>query len=221
VNLVGGCGSVSASGTITVIQNVLTLTSAANTIAQSLCENATLTDITYATQGATGANFADLPTGVSGSWASNLITISGSPAASGTYTITLTGGCGTVNATGSISVIAGPTASLTVLGDGCVYKTELSAVSGFASYVWYKDNGVISGAISNTYSPTTTGDYKVVVFNGTCYGTSVTTPITVCGITKTGQMSPSTPSMINTSGGAATPAVKGVDDRGLILNVPN
>ena len=220
VNLVGGCGSVSATGTITVIQNVVTLSSAANTNAQSLCENATLTNITYTTQGATGANFAGLPTGVSGSWASNLITISGSPAASGTYTITLTGGCGTVNATGSISVIAGPTASLTVAGDGCVYKTELSAVSGLASYVWYKDNGVISGAITNSYSPSTAGDYKVAVSNGTCSNTSTATTISICGVTTEGRMSvlSSSNTLLNKEGSINNR--NGLDERGLILIKP-
>jgi len=220
VNLVGGCGSVSASGTITVIQNVVTLSSAANTNAQSLCENATLTDITYATQGATGANFAGLPTGVSGSWASNLITISGSPSASGTYTITLTGGCGTVNATGTISVIAGPAASMSVVGDGCVYKTELSAVSGFASYVWYKDNGVISGAITNSYSPSTAGDYKVLVSNGTCSNTSTATTISICGVTTEGRMSVLSSSNTLLSKEGSINNLKGLDERGLILTKP-
>jgi hypothetical protein len=220
VNLEGGCGSVSASGTITVIQNVVTLSSAANTNAQSLCENATLTNITYTTQGATGASFAGLPTGVSGSWASNLITISGSPAASGTYTITLTGGCGTVNVTGSISVIAGPTASMSVVGDGCVYKTELSAVSGLASYVWYKDNGVISGAITNSYSPSTAGDYKVAVSNGTCSNTSTATTISICGVTADGRMSvlSSSNSLLNKEGSINNR--NGLDERGLILIKP-
>jgi uncharacterized repeat protein (TIGR01451 family) len=220
VNLVGGCGSVSATGTITVIQNVVTLSSAANTNAQSLCENATLTNITYTTQGATGASFAGLPTGVSGSWASNLITISGSPAASGTYTITLTGGCGTVNATGTISVIAGPTASMSVVGDGCVYKTELSAVSGLASYVWYKDNGVISGAITNSYSPSTAGDYKVTVSDGTCSNTSTATTISICGVTTEGRMSilSSSNTLLNKEGSINNR--NGLDERGLILIKP-
>jgi hypothetical protein len=49
-----------------------------------------------------------LPAGVSGAWASNVITISGTPSASGTsnYTVTLTGGCGIITATGSITVNA-------------------------------------------------------------------------------------------------------------------
>ena len=43
-----------------------------------------------------------LPAGVTAAFASNTITISGTPTASGTfsYSIPLTGGCGAVNATG-------------------------------------------------------------------------------------------------------------------------
>jgi hypothetical protein len=43
---------------------------------------------------------------VSANWSGNTITISGIPTASGTfnYSIPLTGGCGTVNATGTITV---------------------------------------------------------------------------------------------------------------------
>jgi hypothetical protein len=65
-----------------------------------------LTDITHATTGATGIGTATgLPAGVTAAFASNTITISGTPTVSGTfnYTIPLTGGCGAVNATGTIT----------------------------------------------------------------------------------------------------------------------
>ena len=107
VTLTGGCGTVTATGTITVTpNNTITLTSAAGTNAQTLCINTPITNITYATTGATGATFSGLPTGVTGSWASNVVTISGTPTVSGTfnYTVTLTGGCGTITATGTITV---------------------------------------------------------------------------------------------------------------------
>ena len=77
----------------------------------TLTVNTVLTNITIATTGATGISTATgLPAGVTAVWASNVITISGTPTASGTfnYTIPLTGGCGSVNATGSITVISCP-----------------------------------------------------------------------------------------------------------------
>jgi hypothetical protein len=60
------------------------------------------------------------------------------------------------------------------------------------------------------------------VFNGTCYGTSSDITINACGITQTGKMTATEyNNMISTLGGAANTANKGMDDRGLILNVPN
>ncbi len=107
ITLTGGCGTISTTGTITVVtSNTINLTSAAGTDAQTKCINTAITNITYATSGATGATFNGLPTGVSGAWASNVVTISGSPSVAGTfnYTATLTGGCGTASATGTITV---------------------------------------------------------------------------------------------------------------------
>ena len=73
----------------------------------------------HATTGATGisddgvAGANGLPGGVSASWSGDVITISGTPTASGTfnYTIPLSGGCGSVNATG-ITVTADNTAGV-------------------------------------------------------------------------------------------------------------
>ncbi|MBK7213575.1 MAG: hypothetical protein IPH88_09865 [Bacteroidales bacterium] len=116
VTLTGGCGVVTTTGTINVTpDNLIALTSAAGTDAQSVCINTPIIDITYSTTGATGATFAGLPAGVNGSWAANVVTISGTPSANGTfnYTITLTGGCGTVTATGSINVTPSNTIALT------------------------------------------------------------------------------------------------------------
>uniref|UniRef100_UPI0037C00F32 choice-of-anchor L domain-containing protein n=1 Tax=Flavobacterium sp. TaxID=239 RepID=UPI0037C00F32 len=104
IPLTGGCGTVNATGTITVTPDN-TVTSP--TTMPSLCINTVLTSITHTTTGATGIGTpTGLPTGVTATWAANTITISGTPTVSGTfaYTIPLTGGCGTVNATGTITV---------------------------------------------------------------------------------------------------------------------
>ena len=93
IPLTGGCGTVNATGTITVTaNNTVNRTSAAGTDAQTVCINTPITNITYATTGATGANVTNLPTGVTGSWAGNVVTISGTPTVAGaalTYTVTL------------------------------------------------------------------------------------------------------------------------------------
>ena len=108
VNSGSGCYS-PASNSITVTANptnTIALSSAAGTNTQTVCNNTSITNITYATTGATGATVTGLPAGVTGVWASDVVTISGTPTEAGTfnYTVTLTGGCGTVTATGTITV---------------------------------------------------------------------------------------------------------------------
>ncbi|MFV7237023.1 beta strand repeat-containing protein, partial [Flavobacterium sp. ZB4R12] len=115
IPLTGGCGTVTSTGSIIVTpNNTIALSSAAGTDAQTRCISTAVTNITYATTGATGATFSGLPTGVTGSWAANVATITGTPTASGTfnYTVTLTGGCGTVTSTGSIIVTPNNTSTL-------------------------------------------------------------------------------------------------------------
>jgi len=84
--------------------------------------NTAITNITYATTGATGATVTGLPAGVTGTWLANVVTISGTPTASGpfTYTVTLTGGCGVITTTGTITVTANNTVNLTsAAGNKC------------------------------------------------------------------------------------------------------
>jgi hypothetical protein len=115
---------VNATGTIMV--------TAANTVGAAssspiLCINTVLTNITHTTSGATGISNAGvsgangLPAGVSASWGANTITISGTPTAAGTfnYIIPLTGGCGSVNATGTITVNALAPVTLSYGGPFC------------------------------------------------------------------------------------------------------
>ncbi|MFM7104547.1 MAG: hypothetical protein ACKOW8_03425, partial [Flavobacteriales bacterium] len=99
------CGAGTVSANYAVIVNPPN--TAAPSSNSSGCLNASLTPITIATTGATGIGTANgLPAGVSASWASNTITISGTPTAAGTfnYSIPLTGGCGGGIATGTIII---------------------------------------------------------------------------------------------------------------------
>lgn len=100
-----------AGSSWTITDNGLIVTSAS--AAPTLCPNTALTSITHTTNGVTGIGTpTGLPAGVTASWASNTITISGTPTASGTFNYsipltlsgTLSGSCPVVNATGTITV---------------------------------------------------------------------------------------------------------------------
>ena len=221
INLLGGCGIVSATGSFTVIQNSIALTSASGTDTQTICSNSAMTNLTYSTTGATGASFSGLPSGVTGTWSNNVVTISGTLTTAGnaSFTITLTGGCGNVTATGFLNVTASPNAALTSLGDTCASKTTLTATASYSSYTWYKDNVSITGVTGDSYTPTEAGNYKVSVSNGSCSNTSAVITIYTCGLTATGQMLPLTnsASFLSVEGGANFGTA--IDHLGRIVNI--
>ena len=184
IPLTGGCGSVNATGTITV---TAANTAGAASSTPTLCINTTLTNITHTTTGATGIGTATgLPTGVTAAWASNRITISGTPTQSGTfnYSIPLTGGCGSVNATGTITVTARPVAgTLDGTQEICVLgsTTFSSTVSGGA---WSSSANTIatvdaaSGLVTGIAAGTATMTYTVTGTGG-CSDVSATRTVTV------------------------------------------
>lgn len=140
IPLTGGCGTVNATGTITVMASgTIVLTSGSGTDNQSLCTSASLSPIKYSTSGFTGANFTGLPAGVTGIWNSNVVTISGTPSVSGSfnYTVNLTGGCSTLTATGTITVNATPVITLTKADETCPADNNGSIAS------------VLSGGLTN------------------------------------------------------------------------
>ena len=190
IPLTGGCGTVNATGTITVTPNN-TVTAASST--PTLCINTTLTNITHTTTGATGiGSSSGLPAGVSASWAANTITISGTPTAAGTfdYTIPLTGGCGTVNATGTITVTPNNTVTaasstptlcinttLTNITHTTTGATGIGSSSGLPAGVsasWAANTITISG------TPTAAGTFDYTIpLTGGCGTVNATGTITV------------------------------------------
>lgn len=112
IPLTGGCGTIVATGTITVSPDN---TVSPNTdVNQTLCIDTPLAPISFTTTGATGiandgASGANgLPLGLSATWSGNTITISGSPSEHAnspyTYSIPLLGGCEDLFAEGTITV---------------------------------------------------------------------------------------------------------------------
>jgi hypothetical protein len=109
-----GCGNPTAatSNTITILKNTVSGPSNPN---PSACYTGVFPTITHTTTGATGisnpgvSGANGLPLGLSATWSAGVITISGTVDPTVTpgpkpYSILLTGGCGTVSATGVIDV---------------------------------------------------------------------------------------------------------------------
>jgi hypothetical protein len=174
-------------------------TASAASSTPTLCGGNTLTNITHTTTGATGIGTAtNLPAGVTAAWAANTITISGTPEASGTfnYSIPLTGGCGTVEATGTITVnpvSVGGTVSgdasicpgtnsttLTLAGNtGAVTKWQSATSSDFSTGLTDISNTTTSLIATNL---TVTTYYRAVIGSGVCStANSSTGTITVDG----------------------------------------
>ena len=182
IPLTGGCGSVNAAGTITVTPNMTAGTASSTPI---LCINTALTNITHITTGVTGiGTAAGLPAGVAAAWANNTISITGTPSEAGTfsYSIPLTGGCGTVNATGTIVVFETP--SITIIADPGNSITTGTAVTFTAfptnggstpAYQW-KKNGDNVGTNSFTYTDLTlvNGDVIACLLSNNTYTSPAT-----------------------------------------------
>jgi hypothetical protein len=194
VNMTGGCttGQTAPTGTITVTAtNTISLTSANAT--QTRCSGVAIADITYNTTGATGVSVTGLPSGVTAAWASNVVTISGTPnvPAGGTFnfTVNMTGGCttGQTAPTGTITVVGPSTAPTGISGTTTVCNgvgTVLTATGGTlgtgANYQW--GTGSTPGTnpmvgqtnVNLSVTPTSTTTYWVRIENTTspCTGTT-------------------------------------------------
>ena len=130
ITYIGNCGStVTSTGTIIVIaNNTITLSSPTGTDNQSKNVNTIITPVTYSTTGATEARITGLPTGVTGTFASNMVTISGTPTVSGIFNflITLAGGCGTTNTTGKITTLCEPITGMIKIIQPVTYSSTKS-----------------------------------------------------------------------------------------------
>jgi len=158
-----------------------------------------MTSITHATTQVTGiASSSGLPSGVSASYASNVITISGTPTQSGTfnYTITPSSSCGTAAATGTITVNAALSAGSIGTAQTICYNatpsglTSVSAATGGVgayTYGWQSssDNTTftdIASTNATTYSPgalTANTYYRRKVTAATCGGTKFSASILI------------------------------------------
>jgi hypothetical protein len=167
--------------------NTISLASAIGADDQTCCINTDINDIIYFTTGATDATVTGLPNGVTGSWANNKVTISGTPSESGifNYTVNLSGGC-PVTKTGKITVNEPSTGSLITASNETICSGDATTLIASAPEVtnpifrWYADanttsilhigNSLSTGAVTET-----TTFYVSVEGDNYCEGASNTT----------------------------------------------
>ena len=188
---VGSCVSSGTTINITINPNdTITLSSAAGTDAQTVCENTAITTITYnVSGGGTGASATGLPTGLAGSYSAGVFTINGIPTQTGTfnYTVTTTGTCASTTANGTIIINPNDTITLSsALGTDAQTVCENTAISditydvsggGTGASATGLPTGLIgsysSGVFTISGTPTQIGTFNyTVTTTGTCASTT-------------------------------------------------
>ena len=156
----------------------------------SACSNTALTPtVTHATTGATGitndgiSGASGLPAGVSAHWESGEITVSGTPTVSGifNYSFLLTGGCGSVSATGTLTVTPSSDNMTTIAAcdsytwaaNGITYTTSGVYTGPTVGCVTEKLDLTINNSTSSTMTETACDSYTWAA-NGTTYTASGT-----------------------------------------------
>ena len=234
ITTTGTCTATTFSGTITVTSQTITLNTA-NAI-QTICINSPISNIQY-TVGGTGTGITSvtgLPAGVSSSFASGILSITGTPTTSTgspfTYTITTSGTCSPVTASGTITVT--PAASFT-LTSASGTNTQTVCINSGITDITYAVNGGTgatasglpagvsglfnAGVFTLSGTPTAAGTFNyTITTSGGCGAGTATGTITVQSQTITlasGSTSPTTcintlmsPNIVYTIGGTASGA---------------
>ncbi len=96
----------------------------------------------------------------------------------GSYTVDVTGTCGTLTSSAAMitakavtAITTQPTPSITVCQGGATTLSVVATAEGTPTYQWYNVGGEIAGATGSTYTPTISGTYHLVV-TGSC-GTAI------------------------------------------------
>ena len=186
------------TGSATVIINpdaAISLTGGSSN--QSLCINTPIAAISYSISGGgTGGNVSGLPSGVNGSYSGSVFTISGTPAATGTYnyTVNTTGTCLQTTTSGTITVNPDATLSLTspaattnqslcinIAIANISYAIGGGGTGGIVTGLPSGVNGVYNaGVFTISGTPNVVGTYSYIVnTTGTCVQRTISGIITV------------------------------------------
>ena len=212
------------------LSTFIELTSPIGTDNQTICQNSPIDDITYAARSSTaGPTVSGLPPGLTTSWNGVTLRFTGIPTASGifNYTITTTGNCLPATATGTITVLATPTAGIIASdqticsgGDPLAFtSTTAGTGSGVITYLWESNTNLttpswttVSGQIGASYDVqaglTTTTQYRrtTIATSGTVVCLSVPTErvqVTVQAVPTAGAITTAIPQTICSGGDPA------------------
>ena len=192
----GNCDIKTDEMTLT-IQSAAAITDPTNKN-QTVCINSEIASIPFTISGAgTGATVTGLPSGVTGTFANGIFTLTGTPTEFGTfnYTVTTTGNCINKSITGTLTVNPRPTFTqpeevfVCAGAETSTITFTGSSVTG-TTYGWVNDNTSIGLAASgtgniggftavNTTSEPVTANITVTPIANNCEGTSQEFQITV------------------------------------------
>lgn len=163
--------------------------SSSNPNIMDACLNNAITPITFNVSGsASGATVSGLPSGVTGTYNSGTFTISGSPTATGSfsYTVTTSGPCSNVSASGTITVLKDATIALSS-GNSSQEVCQGEAIGNIIYAIGETGNdatvtgfpGGISGSLSGGNFTISGSSTQTGIFNYSIYATGS------CGISQT------------------------------------
>ncbi len=206
INISGPCIPANSTGSITVNpDHTLTLTSAPSTANQTICQNTSIVNITYAVGGGGNAGIvtftAGAPAGINWVSVGGVVTISGTPTVAGSYPYTVTtsgnscqpapplSGTITVNADGTISMTSVPATAIQELCRNSTIVPITFAIGGGATGATVSPplpagiSGVYSGGvftISGTPTVASPGTvYTITTAGGLCVQNSKTITLTI------------------------------------------
>lgn len=208
----GGCGSAAGTATVNVGAPLVASASAAQS---AICNGSSTTLTASATGGGAPYTYS---WSVGGSQVSTSQSFSVSPIATTTYSVTVTGQCGAQDTkTVTVTVNALPTVSVSPTGtiNICAPATQLLTATTNASsptYSWKLNNG-LAGGTGSTFTVNQTGNYSVVVTDGStnCQATSSVVVVNVNPKPATVSVTPASPTicagsvqMLTATGGGVT-----------------
>jgi gliding motility-associated-like protein len=208
ISTVGGCGTATLNGNVTISTNSsLNLTSASGTDNQTICAGNAIIPIQYTFgNGATSATVTGLPTGVTSSISGNVITISGNPSSTFSYTISTVGGCGTATLNGNVTISTNSSLNLTSAA-GTDNQT-ICAGNAIIPIQYTFGNGATSATVTGLPTGVTSSiSGNVITISGNSSSTFSYTISTVggCGTaTLNGNVTISTNSSLNLTSAAGT-----------------